>query len=873
MAGFTRRNKPLKGSVGAGELSDFAISNPAAGDLLIYDAVDGKWENGKTLSGSYTIGGTLTAGTLSVDNNATIGGNITLTGALDATGNIETGGTLIVQGATTLQSTLAVTGATTLSSTLGVTGTLTGSAFSFSGNGTVAGTLGVTGNVTMSGDASVTGTLTVGGLSISGLLTVDDLVANNSVSAVFISGTSISADTGSFTTQLDTSKLIVEGTLEIETTFGSPDETFITSVSEGGLITFRGYEDTNDPGTIRELYTMYPGTTGVRHQWKVDDEDRFEIYDANTWMKDTDTDIDIGHVVSNSVNGVSLWARSSAADHDVMLSHSSTGGVTGDAILDATDGGATRLYYNNQGVTRTEQSGLGLIDQSAGGSRLVGRTSGLVAQWDIREDVSATQVEINSFIHGYPITAIGEDAGGTAKTLWWADPDADFRAYQAGNVALATTATGAKVQHPTGSTPLLEFMDNGASRVGYLQMQSSNFVLENEQTSAHFLLYSYNSVPTRTLMAEFDPDNGADFYHTGLLAGGTQASGMLSQDTSGSNPSHLWCTDAGTSVGRIRHDGTDLLIEALNTSGGLQLIGEDALSAAITFIDMIPDDGIDFYAEDDAAGWGVYASLEDADGNGGSFNVFGTNPSFQLWDSNTLTDRYFLLRRAAGGGKINMRAEHKGDDFELTTRNDADDSQDVQIKLYAETVATNDAYLELYHNAVATVRTQSEQLEVYEDTAWREVVVRSEGSFTPAFTFATPGDLSITYSKQEGYYWRDGDLVYFRLRVGFTGANFTHTTASGNARITGLPFDVDTTNGGTPLYEAQVSKANDGWGSATLTDYVMVKGYSPNGQSFIQIFSDGPDQTSTTWKVDEFGSGNSGVLRLYGFYATSDAHT
>lgn len=61
----------------------------------------------------------------------------------------------------------------------------------------------------------------------------------------------------------------------------------------------------------------------------------------------------------------------------------------------------------------------------------------------------------------------------------------------------------------------------------------------------------------------------------------------------------------------------------------------------------------------------------------------------------------------------------------------------------------------------------------------------SQGSFTPTFTFGTPGDLSNVYTTQEGYFIRVGNMVWFQMRLAWTP---THTTASGNATFAGLPY-------------------------------------------------------------------------------------
>jgi len=62
-----------------------------------------------------------------------------------------------------------------------------------------------------------------------------------------------------------------------------------------------------------------------------------------------------------------------------------------------------------------------------------------------------------------------------------------------------------------------------------------------------------------------------------------------------------------------------------------------------------------------------------------------------------------------------------------------------------------------------------------------------QGTFTPAFTFATPGDLSVSYSEQVGYFIRVGDMVIALVHISATP---TYSTASGQILVTGLPFTV-----------------------------------------------------------------------------------
>lgn len=61
-------------------------------------------------------------------------------------------------------------------------------------------------------------------------------------------------------------------------------------------------------------------------------------------------------------------------------------------------------------------------------------------------------------------------------------------------------------------------------------------------------------------------------------------------------------------------------------------------------------------------------------------------------------------------------------------------------------------------------------------------------SFTPTFTCATPGDLSVSYATQIGRYQQIGKLVFYKLNLVCTP---TWTTATGEPRISGLPFTSD----------------------------------------------------------------------------------
>jgi len=60
------------------------------------------------------------------------------------------------------------------------------------------------------------------------------------------------------------------------------------------------------------------------------------------------------------------------------------------------------------------------------------------------------------------------------------------------------------------------------------------------------------------------------------------------------------------------------------------------------------------------------------------------------------------------------------------------------------------------------------------------------GTWTPTLSFATPGDVALSYTNQVGYYHRIGDWVFLGCRLTVTP---TYTTASGAVEISGVPFN------------------------------------------------------------------------------------
>lgn len=126
-----------------------------------------------------------------------------------------------------------------------------------------------------------------------------------------------------------------------------------------------------------------------------------------------------------------------------------------------------------------------------------------------------------------------------------------------------------------------------------------------------------------------------------------------------------------------------------------------------------------------------------------------------------------------------------------------------------------------------------------------------EGTWTPVFTFATPGNLSVSYSVQVGFYTRIGNLVTAGFLI--TTSAFTHTTASGTAQITGLPFtsaNVANQNVYGPAF----------WQGITKASYTNVMARLAANSNIIDFGIAGSGQTGTVVAFGDMPTGGSVAL-------------
>lgn len=133
-------------------------------------------------------------------------------------------------------------------------------------------------------------------------------------------------------------------------------------------------------------------------------------------------------------------------------------------------------------------------------------------------------------------------------------------------------------------------------------------------------------------------------------------------------------------------------------------------------------------------------------------------------------------------------------------------------------------------------------------------VAPTRKTWTPVLTFATPGNLAVTYSVQYGEYIRHGDLVTVHFRVATSA--FTHTTASGNLHLTGLPFTA-----GTQSAFNWVGAST--WTGITKANYTMVTPRVPTADNKILFNASGSGQANSVVGSADVPSG--GTVDFNGF--------
>ena len=134
-------------------------------------------------------------------------------------------------------------------------------------------------------------------------------------------------------------------------------------------------------------------------------------------------------------------------------------------------------------------------------------------------------------------------------------------------------------------------------------------------------------------------------------------------------------------------------------------------------------------------------------------------------------------------------------------------------------------------------------------------------SWTPVATFATPGNLSVSYSAQSGSYLIVGKHCWINLDLRFTP---TYTTAAGALQITGFPLTVS--NISNPGYGGILVQNGFPGGVVTAFTYpastTFIVPQMPAGASTIQLAGMGSATDIAILGVTQFPTANARYFRI-----------
>lgn len=134
-----------------------------------------------------------------------------------------------------------------------------------------------------------------------------------------------------------------------------------------------------------------------------------------------------------------------------------------------------------------------------------------------------------------------------------------------------------------------------------------------------------------------------------------------------------------------------------------------------------------------------------------------------------------------------------------------------------------------------------------------------EGTWVPTLSAITPGDLTIVYGTRAGTYVKIGNHVQACFAVATT--TFTHSTASGNAYLSTLPFmviaDTNVFPVGSMIFQG-ITKAG----------YTQFAPFGSHGTNIFYLYSSGSGVAAGNTLITAFPTGGSVILNGCLFYRT-----
>lgn len=138
------------------------------------------------------------------------------------------------------------------------------------------------------------------------------------------------------------------------------------------------------------------------------------------------------------------------------------------------------------------------------------------------------------------------------------------------------------------------------------------------------------------------------------------------------------------------------------------------------------------------------------------------------------------------------------------------------------------------------------------DKAKLDLLVYATGTWTPTMTFATPGNLAVTYNLRQGTYTQIGRKVCLDFVIGT--ASFTHTTAAGEFRISGLPGLA--ANAAIAEFTGALS-----WEGISIVGYMAINlALSPSNPTYLTLVASGDNKPRGSLVAGNMPSGNAYVL-------------
>jgi len=135
--------------------------------------------------------------------------------------------------------------------------------------------------------------------------------------------------------------------------------------------------------------------------------------------------------------------------------------------------------------------------------------------------------------------------------------------------------------------------------------------------------------------------------------------------------------------------------------------------------------------------------------------------------------------------------------------------------------------------------------------------------FTPTFTFATVGDLAVSYATQTGRFWRMGNTIRFVIQLTCTP---TYTTASGAVQIGNLPYPCKS-GVGLSFYPTTVHNSETAWtfgaGKTQVTGRVIP------GATYVQLQGLASGANNINIGTPEIASGSAKNFYISGEYEAS----